>query len=407
MNCINVLERKKYIFLKIKSNKDFQPVFWLVRSKVTRSFPIQKYKSSGIQQETYHRIAQTFQLRPKKHAHSFIHKYIYVRLQQKKLSSFLPNTMIVICLEGSHGSGKSTICEEFEAADFWVLDEGFMSMPEYSLHPQSLLMETTWVCSWFGRLLKKQAELNSSGCSDAAQQIFFADRSPFSAVFYSRRAGELLTPLIQQQIKEVREAAGIEIYTVYMSVEKELLWSRIQDRLSREPERKKYDEDKRAWMEKTVDFYDNFTWDLTVTNNHTTMPELMRDILCRLSLRSERLKAIMCDDERPGREYFRERLGSDDVVTPPTTPQEEDKKMLGDEVESLKAAAASLAKAVLQTPKFARKENLGDHAKLLAVGKSKVTTAAFPSADVSDITAEVLNSAKQTDTEEALRLASP
>lgn len=29
-----------------------------------------------------------------------------------------------------------------------VLDEAFLDMPEYALHPQSLLMETTWVCSW-------------------------------------------------------------------------------------------------------------------------------------------------------------------------------------------------------------------------------------------------------------------
>ena len=98
-------------------------------------------------------------------------------------------------------------------------------MPSYSLHPQSLLMETTWVCSWFARLLKKQAELKASGCPDD-EQIFFADRSPFSAVFYSKRASHLLTPLIQQQIEEVRAAAGIEIYTVHMSVEKELLWAR-------------------------------------------------------------------------------------------------------------------------------------------------------------------------------------
>ena len=103
--------------------------------------------------------------------------------------------MIVICIEGSHGCGKTKICNEFEEADFWVLDEGFMNMPSYSLHPQSLLMETTWVCSWFARLLKKQAELKASGCPDD-EQIFFADRSPFSAVFYSKRAGHLLTPLI-------------------------------------------------------------------------------------------------------------------------------------------------------------------------------------------------------------------
>lgn len=80
------------------------------------------------------------------------------------------------------------------------------------------------------------------------EQIFVADRSPFSACFYSQRGGHLLDPVIREQIKEVREAAGIEVYTVYCKVEKEVLWGRIQDRLVDQPERTKYNEDKREWM---------------------------------------------------------------------------------------------------------------------------------------------------------------
>ena len=119
-------------------------------------------------------------------------------------------------------------------------------MPAYALHPQSLLMETTWVCQWFTRLLKKMTESKAArGNKPGMEQVFIADRSPFSACFYSRRGGGLLDPVIREQIKEVREAAGIEVYTVYVNVEKEVLWDRIQNRLQDEPERKKYDEDKR------------------------------------------------------------------------------------------------------------------------------------------------------------------
>ena len=45
------------------------------------------------------------------------------------------------------------------------------------------------------------------------------------------------------------------------------------------------------------------------------MPELMREILCSLSEKSDRLRNIMLDENRPGRDYFRERLGSDDIIT--------------------------------------------------------------------------------------------
>jgi hypothetical protein len=57
------------------------------------------------------------------------------------------------------GSGKTELCKQFKDEKFWVLDEGFMDMPEYALHPQSLLMETSWVVNWFMRLLKHASEI--------------------------------------------------------------------------------------------------------------------------------------------------------------------------------------------------------------------------------------------------------
>lgn len=192
-----------------------------------------------------------------------------------------------------------------------------MDMPAYALHPQSLLMETTWVCSWFTRLLKKMSDLKSAGGGNGkTEQIFIADRSPFSACFYSRRGGSYLDPVIREQIQEIREAAGIEVYTVYMKVDNDILWERIQNRLEMEPDRRKYDEDKREWMEKTVRFYEDFQWDLVVENNDITMPVLMQKILQSLAVRSPQLRQIMSQSDSPGRSYFRKRLGSTDVLRP-------------------------------------------------------------------------------------------
>lgn len=47
------------------------------------------------------------------------------------------------------GCGKTELCQQFQDAGFNILDEAFLDMPEYALHPQSLLMETTWVCAWY------------------------------------------------------------------------------------------------------------------------------------------------------------------------------------------------------------------------------------------------------------------
>ena len=139
-------------------------------------------------------------------------------------------------------------------------DEGFMNMPDYALHPQSLLMETSWVCSWFTRLLKH----NAGVAEGAPPRVVFVDRSPFSAVFYaSNNTGGLLTPVIQEHIKEMR-AVGIEIVTLNLHVDRDMLWKRICARLEEEPERMRFNESSRVWMETTLDFYDSFEWDETV-----------------------------------------------------------------------------------------------------------------------------------------------
>lgn len=48
-------------------------------------------------------------------------------------------------------------------------------------------------------------------------QIFIADRSPFSAVYYANH-GALLEPVIREQMREVMENADVEMLTVYLQV---------------------------------------------------------------------------------------------------------------------------------------------------------------------------------------------
>ena len=89
-----------------------------------------------------------------------------------------------------------------------MLDEAFVDMPEFSLHPQTLVMESIWVSKWIERCLQKQQEVKEASGHD--QTIFFADRSPFSAVFYAKGPeGKLLEPLISAQLKQLHELAGI------------------------------------------------------------------------------------------------------------------------------------------------------------------------------------------------------
>ena len=210
--------------------------------------------------------------------------------------------MIVICLEGSHGSGKTSLLSSLEMAGFNVLDEAFIDMPSYTktLHPQSLCMESMWVCNWFERLLKKKQEIDEQSVGDT---IFFADRSPYSAVFYSRGdKGRLLAPVIREQIRELRESANIEVITIYVQVARDVLWGRIQERLRREPSREQFSENKKEWMDKTLQFYDSFPWDCTVDNSVQSVEDVMENLVSNVSRRSPTFQRIVSSNAEQLRE---------------------------------------------------------------------------------------------------------
>ena len=113
------------------------------------------------------------------------------------------------------------------------------------------------------------------------RQVIIADRSPFSAVFYGN-CGHLLEPIIREQIKEIRDQAGIEVVTVHVDVPEDLLWQRIQERLQREPERKRLNEHKMDWMRHTQEWYKGFHWDLTVDNGRRCVHDVMIEVLASL-----------------------------------------------------------------------------------------------------------------------------
>ena len=218
--------------------------------------------------------------------------------------------MIVICLEGTHGSGKSELCRAFQHHGFPVLDEGFLDMPEYALHPQSLLMEMTWAASWFQRLLKTKADVeaamrdgaHSTDCqltrelAGAAQvagvPVVIADRSPYSAVYYGH-AGELLSATIKQCVAELAAEADIHVVTVHLRTPADLLWRRIQDRLAVEPQRIKLNEGKREWMDATLAWYDQFGWDLTVPNTTAPVSDLLQRVVLAVAARSPRFRSFV------------------------------------------------------------------------------------------------------------------
>merc|ERR1711934_838186 len=145
------------------------------------------------------------------------------------------------------------------------------------------LMETMWICNWFKRVLQARAELDKQKKKTCDSDVLIADRSPYSAVFYSQN-GHLLEPVIREHIKELKKV-GIEVITISVDVAQDVLWSRILKRLKKEPWREKYNEGEMSWMIKSKAFYDGFRWDCVISNNldSTNLTKSAFKAICDLS----------------------------------------------------------------------------------------------------------------------------
>lgn len=186
--------------------------------------------------------------------------------------------VIIICLEGCHGSGKTNIINKLKSAGYSVLDENFIGMPSLGMNPQSFTMELIWVSRWIERAL--ELKKTSTGANEGKKPAFyFADRSPYSAILYAEW-GLLLKPIINQNIIDLKRV-GIKIVNIYVKVEKEVLWNRICERLKREPGRKDYNENSRDHMTKVLDFYQSHDdlWNYEVDNTNENIDRTVAEVL--------------------------------------------------------------------------------------------------------------------------------
>lgn len=171
--------------------------------------------------------------------------------------------MIVICFEGCHGSGKTKICGQLWSMWYNLINVEFMDSPDYGLDRRGLIMECMWETQWIEAVLEQKRK------DGDAEKIYISDRSPYSAVRYGKRNKDELEAIITAKLEEMAAQANIHVYTVHLRVSEDTLWRRIENRLATEPERKKYGEEDRLWMETIYREYndpDRRKWDFTVDN---------------------------------------------------------------------------------------------------------------------------------------------
>lgn len=109
-------------------------------------------------------------------------------------------------------------------------------------------------------------------------------------------------------------------------------------------------------MEKTLDFYDNFNWDLVVDNTSVELPHVMQTILKSLAARSPQLRSILNHEDSPGRYYFRKRLGSTNILLDSKADAEDDTKKSKPEASAATPSAPIRSKLSFATPEVNKRE---------------------------------------------------
>lgn len=168
--------------------------------------------------------------------------------------------MKVICLEGVHGVGKSTLIETFKSEGFETMDECYLFSQESLMHPQGMYFELDWVLRWFKNILEHV---------EKKTRVLITDRSAFSAHFYvhEKYKNALLT-ITRHLWEEIQQTVDVTFETIYVYASIDDIWARILIRAKDDPHRE--EELSMDFLKRIYKEYSEFKWDKKVEHATTT-----------------------------------------------------------------------------------------------------------------------------------------
>lgn len=164
--------------------------------------------------------------------------------------------MNIVSLIGPIGVGKTTTLKIISDLGYSTMKENYIACDVNDIDNRFLISKWYWIANWFKRVI------DLSRSSDAV--IVFSDRSPLEAGLWTEQCSPLMEAL-KVSFCELK-LLNIQVRHVYLKCDRDILWSRVQERLQNEPHRMKYNENNLDFFNALVKAYDRYNslWDHVV-----------------------------------------------------------------------------------------------------------------------------------------------
>lgn len=141
----------------------------------------------------------------------------------------------IVCLEGCHGTGKTSLCRMLSSLNYEVIYANY-APPMSKLPPNQYITEMNWIGDWFSRIAETITDGDDSGgdCDDSGddRKTVITNRSPFSALIYANPSVRAdLSKNIQLCIDELKSVYNIKMHIIMVHMPDDMLLERIHKRL--------------------------------------------------------------------------------------------------------------------------------------------------------------------------------
>lgn len=173
----------------------------------------------------------------------------------------------VILLDAPIAVGKTSLIKELAKLNYTCIGEEFSSSKKTAFERQSYYEEMKWLMNCFEKV-EQTCIFHLEGKQYLKnKQVIFVDRSPYCASIFADTTVERKTEMVSivNNLVDDFKKKGINMITICIKENKEIVWKRVLERIKGETWREGLKETDRTIFDKRWDmFYDNkfgIKWD--------------------------------------------------------------------------------------------------------------------------------------------------